>query len=87
LAASDPVVVARERGVSRPVLVEQLRDAVGALAIRYERLANGDLNDRPAVSLRAAMGGKRAPQRHSPQRHGTEDPYHTDQGHADPYHP
>jgi hypothetical protein len=31
-----------QRGVSRAALVEQLRDAVGALAIRYERLANGD---------------------------------------------
>jgi hypothetical protein len=28
--------------VSRAALVEQLRDTVGALAIRYERLANGD---------------------------------------------
>jgi hypothetical protein len=60
LAASDPVVVARERGVSRPVLVEQLRDAVGALAIRYERWANGDLNDASAIDLRAALGSKRA---------------------------
>jgi hypothetical protein len=56
---TDPAVVAAEHGVSRPGLVEQLRDAVGALACRYERLANGDLNAWPAVSLRAALGGKR----------------------------
>jgi hypothetical protein len=65
----------------------QWRVAGGALAICYERLANGDLNDWPVASLRAALGGKRAPGRHSPQRHGTEDRYHKDQGHADPYHP
>jgi hypothetical protein len=39
--------------------VEQLRDAVAALACRYEGLANGDLNEWPAVSLRTALGGKR----------------------------
>jgi hypothetical protein len=83
----DPVAVAAERGLSRPALVEQQREAVGALATRYERLANGDLNDWPAASLQAALDGNRAPGRHSPQRHGTEDPYHQDQGHADPHHP
>jgi hypothetical protein len=56
---TDPAQVDAERGVSRPVLVEQLRDAVGALAMRYERLANGDLNAWPAVSLRTALGSKR----------------------------
>jgi hypothetical protein len=84
---AEPAQVAAERGVSPAVLVEQLRDAVGALATRYERLANGDLNVWPAISLPAAPGGKRAPGRHSSQRHGTEDPHHKDQGHADPYHP
>ena len=85
---TDPAVVAAERGVRRPVLVAQLRDAVvGSLATRYERLANDDLNDWPAPNLQAALDGKRAPGRYSPQRHGTEDPYHKDQGHADPYHP
>ena len=39
---------------------EQLRDAVGALATRYERLANGDLNVWPAISLPVAPGGKPA---------------------------
>ena len=52
---ANPAVVAAERGVSRSALVEQLRDAVGALATRYERLANGDLNDWPV-----ALGGKGA---------------------------
>ena len=50
----EPVTVAAERGVSRPALVEQLREAVGALATRYERLAGGDLNDWPV-----ALGRKR----------------------------
>jgi hypothetical protein len=36
-----------------------LRDAVGALATRYERLANGDLNDWPVASLPAALAAKR----------------------------
>jgi hypothetical protein len=52
---AEPSTLAAERGVSRPVLVEQLREAVGLLARRYERLANGDLNDWPA-----ALGGKRS---------------------------
>ena len=55
----EPVQVAAERGVSRATLVEQLRDAVGSLACRYEHLANGHLNDWPAANLRAALGGKR----------------------------
>ena len=38
----DLAQVAAERGVSRPALVEQLRDAVGTLAVRYQRLAHGD---------------------------------------------
>jgi hypothetical protein len=54
VAGQEPATVAAERGVSRPALVEQLRDAVGALARRYYRLANGDLNDWPV-----ALGGKR----------------------------
>ena len=41
--------VAAGRGVSRPALVKQLREAVGALASRYERLAGGDLNQWPAL--------------------------------------
>ena len=36
---ADPAVVAAERGVSRPVLVEQLRDAVDELALEYEEVA------------------------------------------------
>jgi hypothetical protein len=45
----EPTHVAAERGVSRAALVEQLREAVGALASRYERLAGGDLNQWPAL--------------------------------------
>jgi hypothetical protein len=52
--------VATERGMSRAALVEQLRDAVGALATRYERLANAHLREEPVVSLRAALGGNHA---------------------------
>jgi hypothetical protein len=55
----EPAHVAAERGVGRAALVEQLREAVGALASRYERLAGGDLNDWPPASLRATLGGKR----------------------------
>ena len=51
--------MARERGVSRPALVEQRRVTVRVLATRYERLANGDLNDWPVTSLCTALGGKR----------------------------
>jgi hypothetical protein len=50
---TDPAAVAAERSVSRPALVEQLRDAVAALATRYERLAGGALNAWPA------LGGQR----------------------------
>src|ERR671936_2047690 len=57
--SQEPATVAAERGVSRAALVEQLRDAVGALACQYEHLANGRLNEWPAVTLRAALGGKR----------------------------
>jgi hypothetical protein len=43
---ADPVAVAAERGVSRLALVEELRQAVRALAICYEHLANdGTLNE------------------------------------------
>ena len=43
---AEPGQVAAERGVSRATLVEQLRDAVGSLACRYEHLANGHLASR-----------------------------------------
>jgi hypothetical protein len=36
---ADPAEVARERGVSRPVLVEILRDAVDELALTYKDIA------------------------------------------------
>ena len=37
----DPAVLAADRGVSRQTLVEQLRDAVGALAMRYITRSSG----------------------------------------------
>jgi hypothetical protein len=46
---SDPAMVAAERGVSRPALVEQLRAAVG-LAIRYERLLLPPLEELDGLS-------------------------------------
>jgi hypothetical protein len=46
------------RALAGPALVEQLRNAVGALAGQYEHLANGHLNEWPALSLQAALGGK-----------------------------
>jgi|SRR2546421_12775784 len=52
---AEPAQVAAERGVSRAVLVEDLRRAVGALACRYELLANGHMNETPALSPRAAL--------------------------------
>src|SRR2546423_1887352 len=55
LEGAEPAQVARERGVRRAVLVEDLRRAVGALACRYELLANGHLNETPALSPRAAL--------------------------------
>jgi hypothetical protein len=58
--SQEPATVAAERGVSRAALVERLREAVGALASGYERLAGGDLNNWPVASLRAALGGKRS---------------------------
>jgi hypothetical protein len=57
-ASSQPVVAA-ERGVSPPTLVEELRGAVGARATRYEHLANAHLQEDPVTSFRAALGGKR----------------------------
>ena len=58
IRAEDPALVARERGISRPALVDLLRDAVGSLASRYELLASAPLNERPAVSRRVALAGK-----------------------------
>jgi hypothetical protein len=56
---AEPALVARERGVSRPALVELLRDAVDALAIQYEDVANGCLDDTPALRLTTTLARKR----------------------------
>jgi hypothetical protein len=55
--SQEPATVAAERGVSRAALVEQLREAVGALASGYERLAGGDLDNLPPPRLLTRMGG------------------------------
>jgi hypothetical protein len=55
----DPALVARERGVSRPVLVEMLRDAVDELAVAYEDTAYAHLNASPAEQVRATLARKR----------------------------
>jgi hypothetical protein len=44
---ADPAQVAVERGVSRPALVEQLRDAIDDLAVMYEEIANAALGQMP----------------------------------------
>jgi hypothetical protein len=41
---TEPALVAAERGMSRPLLVEQLRDAVDALAVAYEDTVNACLD-------------------------------------------
>jgi hypothetical protein len=55
----DPAVVAAERAVSRPVLVEQLREAVGALAYHYELVAYGSVGETKQERMLAMLGGKR----------------------------
>jgi hypothetical protein len=56
---AEPGQVAAERGVSRAVLVEQLRDAVDELAMEYEDTANAHLNDIPALRVSAVPARKR----------------------------
>jgi hypothetical protein len=56
---AEPGQVAAERGVSRAVLVEQLRDAVDELAMEYEATANAHLNDSLVVRVSAAPARKR----------------------------
>jgi hypothetical protein len=52
-------VVAAERGVSRAVLVEQLRNAVDELAMEYEDTANAHLDESPAERVRATLARRR----------------------------
>jgi hypothetical protein len=49
----DPAVVAAERAVSRPALVELLRDAIGELALEYEEAAFAALGQAAAGSPHA----------------------------------
>jgi hypothetical protein len=55
----EPAQVAAERGLSRPVLVERLRDAVDELGVAYEDTANACLGQSPQEQVRAALARKR----------------------------
>jgi acetolactate synthase regulatory subunit len=55
----DPAAVAAERGVSPPILTEMLRDAVDALAVEYEDVANKSLDPRRAPGVRPALARRR----------------------------
>jgi hypothetical protein len=56
----DPAEVARERGVSRPALVELLREAVDELAIQYEDVAFASVGQTKQEQVQARLAGKRA---------------------------
>src|SRR5437764_220634 len=55
----DPALVAAERGTSPRMLTELLRDAVDALAVEYEDIANMSLDPRRAEGVRPALTRKR----------------------------
>jgi hypothetical protein len=55
----DPAAVAAERGVSRPTLVELLRDAVDELALEYEEVAFASLGQTPREQVQARLAGGR----------------------------
>jgi hypothetical protein len=57
--AMDPQWVAQDRGVTVPVLTEQLRAAVQWVAGCYEARANGHLNDSPTQRMRTALARTR----------------------------
>jgi hypothetical protein len=52
-------LLAAERGVSRPVLVEQLRDATGELAVEYENVAYAGVVETEQDRVLASLAGKR----------------------------
>jgi hypothetical protein len=56
---TDPAEVARERGVSRPALVELLTDAVDQLAMAYEDTAYASVGQTKKEQVRARLAGKR----------------------------
>ena len=56
---ADPADIAAERGVSRPVLVEQLRDAMGELAVQYEHVAYAGVVETEQDCVLAILRGKR----------------------------
>jgi hypothetical protein len=51
--------VVAERGVSRPALVQQLRNAVEELAIDYEDIAYAGVVQTPEERVRTALARKR----------------------------
>jgi hypothetical protein len=56
---ADPAHMAAERGVSRPVLVQQLRNAVEELAIDYEDIAYAGVVQTLEQRVRTALARKR----------------------------
>jgi hypothetical protein len=56
---ADPADIAAERGISRPVLVEQLRDAMGDLAVQYEHAAYAGVVETEQDRVLALLRGKR----------------------------
>jgi hypothetical protein len=56
---ADPAQVALERGVSWPVLVEQLREATGHLALAYEQEAYASAGESKQEWMLAMLAGKR----------------------------
>ena len=56
---ADPAQVALERGVSRPALVEQLREATGRLALAYEQEAYASAGESKQEWMLAMLASKR----------------------------
>ena len=56
---AEPAVVAAERGVSRLMLTEQLRDAIDQLALEYEEVAYAFVGGSKQERVRTALARKR----------------------------
>jgi hypothetical protein len=57
----DPAHAATERGVSRPALIEMLRDAVDELAMEYEDVAYASVGESNQDRVRAELARKPMP--------------------------
>jgi hypothetical protein len=55
----DPSLMAAQRGVSRLMLTEQLRDAIDQLAMEYEDVAYASVIETQVERMRAALARKR----------------------------